>query len=80
MITTDHAVFRQDWIFRGREVAPYCEDQGVRYILFKRYYLWGWQFWSREVDREELPPHVWISQAIFGNSSGWESKFKEYMK
>lgn len=81
--TTDHIVLQQDWTTYDRDCprgSGYCADQGRNYILFKRFYLWGWKFWTREVDREELPSHVWITQVCLRSSGNWKSKFAEYMK
>ena len=82
-ITTEKIVLQQNWSTYSRQCprgSGYCKDTGVRYILFRRWRLWGWNFWDQELDREKLPSYVWITRETLGSSVGWESKFKEYIK
>lgn len=83
--TTDTVVFRHIWTRYSRDCprgSGYCADQGQYYRLVKRFFLCGRKVWTRELDREEIPPHVWINSAIFGSTlgCGWVSKFQAYFK
>jgi len=64
--------------------SGYCEDQKLEQRLIRRTphkFLW-WTFWSEEVlDTEIVPSYVWIGLGALGfDSSGWKSKFKEFIK
>lgn len=51
-------------------------------IKINKSYLFGlikYSYW-KELDREKVPKNVWISKGAFGDeSTGWKSKFKDYM-
>lgn len=75
-------VERRDWTLYSPKTprgSGYCEDQGVRQYLVKRYYLFGRLIWKRDVDVENVPLNAAIHYDIFGDCE-WRSKFSEYMK
>jgi len=75
MITTETTVQRVFWTRWGREGYGYCKDQGQYYSKIKRWKWRGVTIWKREIDREEIPSHVWISWGALGfDSSGWKSR------
>jgi hypothetical protein len=47
--------------------------------LEKRYYLFGFEIWRKELDREEIPQHILIQYLTMGDWRGWESKFIDYL-
>lgn len=61
---------------RAPRGSGYCEDQGERYLLIRRWKLHGITVWRREVDCEEIPAHVWIHASIGGYYGEWKSKFQ----
>jgi hypothetical protein len=78
-ITTKLTLERRQWTQYSREAPPgsgYCEDQGVYRRIVKSWHVNGLKVWSREIDREDEPAHVWIHEAVFGGAGGWTSRFK----
>lgn len=43
-------------------------------VLEKVWTLFGWPVWTKEIDREEVPPHVLIEVGALG-STDWRSKW-----
>jgi hypothetical protein len=43
-------------------------------ILFRYYYIFGFKFWTEQLDREDIPSHVVIAWECFGGTE-WKSKF-----
>ena len=82
LIRVETRVERRDWISyspRNPRGSGYCEDQGVRQYLVKRYFLLGRLIWSRDVDVEDVPLTFAIHQDIFGGCE-FKSKFAEHIK
>jgi len=81
MFDTKLHVERRDWInysHRNPRGSGYCEDQGSRQYLVKRYYIFGWLIWSSDVDSEDIPLALAIHQDIFGDCE-FKSKFSEHI-
>ena len=68
MFSTKHKVKRYS----------YLEGFGGLQKLFREYYFFGLKFWSREIDREEVPVWAEIQLNTLG-STEWRSKFAEYI-
>lgn len=65
----------------GRDNWGRCKDQWREQQLIKQYFLCGILVWQREIDKEIVPNHVWISFCTLGfDSSNWRSKFAQYIK
>lgn len=81
MLTTEYRVERFSWVFRGRELYGYCEDQGEYQLLVRYWKLFGYRVWRQVVDREEIPSYVWIAAATLGcyDSGVWQSTFHKYL-
>ncbi len=83
-LTTDLVVMRQDWSRHSKRFPKgcgYCEDQGTRLLLVKRWKWRGKVFFTWVTDREEVPLNVIIAYDTLGySSSAWKSKFAEHMK
>jgi hypothetical protein len=56
----------------------YRNDWKSFQVLYKYYYFLGIKFFKQELDREDIPRHVIISNACFGDCSGWKSKFMPF--
>lgn len=68
MIKTDHYIRR----------TVNIETMAVVLTLYKGWYLWGFRFWSRQIDREDMPSWAFIALSTLG-SSGWNSRlYKQY--
>lgn len=60
--------------------SGYCEDQGARNILVKRWKMLGITIWKWIVDREEIPAFVLAKENSYGSYSGsWKSKFEVHL-
>ncbi len=69
MITVETTVERREWRTYSRDCprgSGYCADQGQYQALVRRWKWRGITIWKRELDREEVLPHVWISRATLG--------------
>jgi len=58
----------------------YRNDWKAVQILLKYYYIFGFKFFEVELDREDVPRHVVLANACFGDTSGWTSKFMPFEK
>lgn len=77
-------VRRLDWVVHDlrRGTGPrsgYCEDQGTKQQLVKRWRLFGRVIWTRVLDEEDVPMFAVIERGCLG-STNWRSKFAEYIK
>ena len=54
------------------------QDFKVTQELTRVYYLWGIRIWTKVLDKEEVPQYAVISNACFGDLSGWYSKFAPF--
>ena len=64
----------RDRIRRYDRIAQFESYQ----ILFRYYYIFGIKFWTKQLDREDIPSYVVISNGCFGDTSGWKSKFAPF--
>ena len=82
-ITSEMYVVRGRWVRYSRQAprgSGYCADQTEYQCLMKRWKLWGFTVWKREIDRETIPSHVSISMGCFGDYTGdWVSKFRDHI-
>ena len=61
--------------------SGYCAKQRRVQKLIKSYKFLNFTYFKNVLDEEEVPSHVWIALGSLGyDSSGWKSKFKEYIK
>lgn len=77
-------VRRRDWVVHDcrRGTGPssgYCEDQGTKQQLVKRWRLFGRVIWTRVLDEEDVPMFAVIEIGCLG-STNWRSKFAKYIK
>lgn len=47
-------------------------------VLRREWLLFGLVVWYRTIDREEIPAHVPLVKACFGDTGGWVSKFAPF--
>jgi hypothetical protein len=50
-------------------------DETIQYLQKEVKYWFGIKRW-KTIDEEEVPSHVITSHMCFGDTGGWESKFK----
>jgi hypothetical protein len=78
MIRTETTVHRFAWTRYSRRSpkgSGSCEEQGQYYAKIKKWKWRGITLWKREIDREEIPNHVWISWGALGfDDSSWKSR------
>jgi len=65
-----------------QRVMRYEYDNGWRsyQILHKYYYILSIKVFSIELDREDIPSHVYLKLCCFGDCGGWTSKFMPFGK
>ncbi len=67
--------------YQNPKRSGYCDKQERIQRLVKQFKVFKLIYFEKILDEEIVPAHVWIGYGALGfDSTGWKSKFQEYIR